>query len=164
MADLDRLVLVHDGSELYWSLGPDDWLVRQEGSRLFIGSNGLRPPVGETLPRGRYRLMLYDLAGEASESSFEFLAPASAPYIVPSVKKAGSTSVLIASPYPMANALFLDTGLKVIKAAQTQPGLQNLNVLWGGDGWREAATYVAVYAYDPRSEIGFLSWIQAIDR
>lgn len=163
-ADLDRLVLAHDESELYWSMGPDDWLVRQEGSRLFIGSNGLKPPAGETLPRGRYRVMLYDLAGEAAESSFELLAPASAPYALPSVAKAGPASVLIAVPYPAANALFMDTGLKVIKAVQTRPGLHNLTALWGGDGWREAAAFVAVYAYDPRSEIGFLSWIQAIDR
>lgn len=163
-ADLDRLVLAHDESELYWSLGPDDWLVRQEGSRLFIGSNGLKPPAGEALPRGRYRVMLYDLAGEAAESSFELLAPASAPSALPSVTKAEPASLLIASPYPAANVLFMDTGLKVIKAAQTQPGLRTLTALWGGDGWREAAAYVAVYAYDPRSEIGYLSWIRAIDR
>lgn len=163
-ADLDRLVLAHDGGELYWSLGPDDWLVRQEGSRLFIGSNGLKAPAGEPLPRGRYRVMLYDLAGEAAEGSFELLAPAGAPYALPTVAKAGPTSVLIAGPYPSANALFLDTGLKVIKAAQTQPGLHSLTALYGGEGWREAAAYLAVYAYDPRTEIGFLSWIQAIDR
>lgn len=163
-ADLDRLVLAHDESELYWSLGPDDWLVRQEGSRLYIGSNGLKPPAGESLPRGRYRVMLYDLAGEAAQGSFELLAPASGPYALPSVTKAGPASLLISSPYPAANALFMDAGLKVIKAAQTRPGLHNLTALWGDDGWRAAAAYVAVYAYDPRSEIGFLSWIQAIDR
>jgi len=105
-----------------------------------------------------------ELAGEAAQSSFELLAPASAHYAPPSITKAGPASVLIASPYPAANAIFMDTGFKVIKAAQTQPGLHDLTALWGGDGWREAAAYVAVYAYDPRSEIGFLSWIQAIDR
>lgn len=162
-ADLDRLILAHDESELYWSLGPDDWLVMQEGSRLFIGSNGLQPPAGESIPRGRYRLTLYDLAGESAEASFDLRAPASGAYPLPTLAKSGPASVRISSPYPMVTALFLDAGFKVIKATQAQPGPQDLAALWGGDGWRESATYMAVYAYDPRSEIGFLSWIQAIN-
>lgn len=159
---MERLVLAHDGSELYWSLGPDDWLVRQEGSRLFIGSNGFKAPAGEALPRGRYRLMLYDLAGETAEASFDLAAPIGTGYALPSLALAGPASIRVSSPYPMTTAFFLDSGFKILKAAPAEPGLHNLAALWGGEDWRGAATYAAIYAYDPRSEIGFLSWIQAI--
>ena len=85
LGDLERLVIAHDESELAWTLTPDSWQVLEEGARIFIGSNGLAPPDGTPLPRGPYRAMLYDLAGERADYAFRLSAPDTAGYALPSV-------------------------------------------------------------------------------
>ncbi|TFG82310.1 MAG: hypothetical protein E4H20_07930 [Spirochaetales bacterium] len=157
LSDLDRLFILHDESELSWTLTPDTWQVREEGSRISVGSNGLSPPSGNALPRGRYRALLYDLAGERADYTFTVSAPNTADYALPSLSLDRNT-VRIDSPYPTNTAFFLDSGGNVTRTVAVKPGSIDLDTLWGDGAWRSDADYLAVYGLDPGSELGLFSW------
>ena len=154
--DIEMLYIVHDGEELCWILEPGSWQRSDEGASVWIGSNALDAP-GPTIPRGLYRAILIDKAGERGESSFLISAPESSVYDLPSIKLSGS-SVVVGSPYPSNTAFFLDSGGNVTKTVPVAQGDVPLDSLWPQGQWRSGADYIAVYGLDPKSETGFFSW------
>jgi len=156
LADVEYLYVVHDGAELCWALGPETWLRSDEGQAVWLGSHGLEGS-GRTLPRGEYRVIVVDKAGERGERAFTLAAPDTGIYDLPSVRLTGS-SVTLRSPYPVNTALFLDSGGNVTRSAGISPGTTALDALWPEGGWRTGADYLAVYGLEPKAEIGLLSW------
>ncbi|MFP4534764.1 MAG: hypothetical protein ACLFNP_03520 [Spirochaetaceae bacterium] len=67
-SELDRLYVVHDEAELFWDLPSESWQTRPEEGEIRVLR--LASPRGEPLPRGRYRLELFDLGGRSGEGSF----------------------------------------------------------------------------------------------
>lgn len=157
VADIDGLFLVHDESELCWSMSPDDWTLEEDGSTVWIGSNGLSVPSGRAMPRGAYRAVLVDKAGERDERSFSLSAPETSAYDLPTVSLAG-TRVSVSSPYPTNTAFFLDSGDNVVRTVKIASKTMELDSLWGDSGWRSGADYLAVYGLDPKALTGFFSW------
>jgi hypothetical protein len=158
IADISRIFIIHDESETYWELDATSWSVKEEGSRFFLGSNSLSAPPSAPLPRGSYRLIAYDLAGEQAEGSFRLAAPDSSGYALPTVAMAGDDAVSVTSPYLLTSALFYDAGGNVTKTAPVSQGRTELDSLWEQGLWRTGADYLAVYGFDPTAEIGLLSW------
>jgi hypothetical protein len=156
VGDIEYLFLVHDASELSWTLDQDSWVRHEEGTSVWIGSNGLRAPAG-IIPRGRYRAVLVDRAGERVERSVMVSAPGTGEYALPSVNAEGD-SVSVRSPYPVNTALFLDPGGNVVGSASVGTGRTPLDTLMRGGTWRTSADYIAVYGFDPKAETGFMSW------
>lgn len=64
-AELDRIYVIHDQGELYWELSSQEWEAHPEEGRIRL----LRLAAAE-LPRGEYRLELFDLGGRSGEGSF----------------------------------------------------------------------------------------------
>jgi len=154
--DIDYLYIVHDGSELCWSLGRDEWQRDEEGSSVWLGSNDLDAP-GATVPRGEYRVVIVDKAGERSERRFSLSAPETGAYDVPTVRLSG-TGVVVSSPYPTNTAFFLDAGGNVVFTTPIAAGATPLDSLWANGQWRAGSDYIAVYGLDPKAETGFFSW------
>lgn len=158
VGDLEYLYLVHDESELYWTLTLDNWVRRDEGDSVWLGSNGLRPGDRGLLPRGRYRAVVVDKAGERDERVFNLSAPVTADYDLPSLRLTGS-QVTLGSPYPMNTLFFLDPADNPVKTVSINPGTSSLDALWGDSSWRTAAHTIRAYGFDPKAETGFFSWI-----
>ena len=154
--DIEYLFIVHDASELCWTLTADEWQRNDEGSAVWIGSNGLDAP-GATVPRGEYRAVIVDRAGERSDRRFSLSAPETSAYDVPSVRLSG-TSAVIGSAYPSNTAFFLDAGGNVVMTVPVSRGTVALDSLWANGLWRSGADYLAVYGFDPKAETGFFSW------
>ncbi len=154
--DIELLYIVHDGEELCWTLEPATWQRSDEGASVWVGSNTLDAP-GPTIPRGQYRAILIDKAGERGESTFLINAPETSVYDIPSVRLSG-TSITVGSPYPSNTAFFLDSGGNVTKTIPVAKGEIPLDSLWPNGQWRSGADYIAVYGLDPKSETGFFSW------
>ena len=68
--DLANLYLIHDESELFWTLKKESWLTSESKGSLWIGSNSFCMPDDSDLPSGEYRVLLMDLGGGTDESSF----------------------------------------------------------------------------------------------
>lgn len=64
-AELDRLYVIHDEAELFWDISSQQWVASPEEGVL-----RLRSLAAESLPRGSYRVELYDLGGRSGEGSF----------------------------------------------------------------------------------------------
>jgi len=156
--DLEYLYLVHDGSELAWTLDAGNWIRRDEGQATWFGSNGLSRPDGGSLPRGEWRALAVDLAGERAEWRFTLSAPDTADRALPSLALAGEDAVILSSSYPVNAILFLDAGGNVVKTADAAVGRNPLDALFGSGLWRSGADYLAAYGLDPRSDTGYFSW------
>jgi hypothetical protein len=154
--DIEYLFLVNDARELSWTLDQDSWVRHEEGSSVWIGSNGLKVPGG-IVPRGQYRAILVDKAGERIERTIVVSAPKTDGYTLPSIQMDTDTLTL-QSPYPVNTALFLDSGGNVVLTAGVSKGRTSLDSLARGQNWKTIADYIAVYGFDPKAETGFMSW------
>lgn len=67
-SELDRVYVVQDEAELFWELPSESWHSRPSEGKIRILR--LAPPVDEPLPRGRYRVELFDLGGRSGAGSF----------------------------------------------------------------------------------------------
>ena len=154
--DLEYLYVIHDGEELCWTLTMENWERRDEGSSVWLGLNGLDSP-GTAMPRGVYRLVLVDRAGQRAERNFSLSAPETSAYDIPSIKLS-ENSVTLVSPYPANTAFFIDAGGNIVRTAPLSKGTTSLDSLWPDGAWRSGSDYLAVYGLDPKAETGFFSW------
>lgn len=154
--DIEYLYIVHDEEELSWTLTRDDWQRSEEGSSIWIGSNSLDAP-GPAMPRGQYRVMLVDKAGERAERTISLSAPETSLYKAPALRLSGM-SIVLDSDYSVNTAFFLDSGSNVVLTAPISSGTSSLDALWPKGQWRSGSDYIAVYGFDPKAETGFFSW------
>lgn len=156
-ADLAYLYVINDAAELCWTLSPENWSMTSDSGATWIGSNGLSAPDGEALPRGAWRLVLVDLAGQRSELDFSLSAPDSSGYKAPAIQLSGD-NLSVGTGYDLYTVFFLDAADNVVKTAELTGRSASLDSLWGSGAWRQGADYLAVYGLDIKSEVGFFSW------
>lgn len=156
VSDIEHLYILNDQSELFWELDSDSWIKSEEGEAVWIGHNSLGT-MDTTLPRGEYRIVLIDKAGERTEDSFFLRGPILTDYEGPSLKLSGN-SIIVDSPYSANTAFFFDAAGNVSRTAEIKTGRTDLEQLWPENGWRKGADYLAIYAYDQKSETGYFSW------
>lgn len=65
--DIDTLYLIHDESRLHWTIDADRWQEDEREEETWIGRNDIQMADYSPLPRGRYRVLLVDAAGERDE-------------------------------------------------------------------------------------------------
>jgi len=157
IGDIDYLYVIHDESELSWTLTLDNWIRRDEGDAIWLGSNGLEPGDGGLMPRGRYRAVVVDKAGERDERIFNLSAPVTKDYSLPAIRLAGN-QLTLDSPYQVNTLFFLDPAENPVKTVGINPGTTSLDALWGDASWRTAAYTIRAYGFDPKAETGFFSW------
>lgn len=78
--DIERILVVHEASELYWELTQENWVQLEYGGDEWIGAHEIRVPAGSgEMLRGRYSVEVYDAAqGVATDSFFVNLPRAEA--------------------------------------------------------------------------------------
>ena len=69
LSDLDSIYLLSDSDELYWRLDSSNWQHSEKNGELWVGSNSIEMPNRSALPRGKYRVLLSNLAGERVDDS-----------------------------------------------------------------------------------------------
>ena len=67
-SELDRIYVVQDEAELFWDFPSESWQTRPAEGEIRLLR--LASPGDEALPRGRYRVELFDLGGRSGEGSF----------------------------------------------------------------------------------------------
>lgn len=162
--DVEAMYIVNDEQELFWKLDASNWTYKEEDGELWLGSNGLSASSWDQqrLPRGLYRLLLVDQAGQRSERSFMLSAPDFTEYTFPSIMISTSGTIELNSSYTVNTLFFFDAGQNVVKTSTLSNNSANLDSLWGDGQWRSRARYVAVYSLDIKSETGFFSWKTAL--
>ena len=64
LEDIDTIHLIHDASELFWRLDENSWQFIDTEGEAWYGSNQLTMHNYQAFPRGTYRLLIADKAGE----------------------------------------------------------------------------------------------------
>jgi hypothetical protein len=176
--DLARLTLHHPDQELYWEMDSDTWRRFRFSGENWIGSDALRAPEGERFPRGRYRVIVEDRAGEKSETEL-FLSPeirglssgplGEARLPAPPGGAAGSAAdgggaageraageAGIYFPFEQGALVLLDERQRELRAVAMEEAIGAGGVPEAAalDRWRsEGARYVALVSYSP--ELGY---------
>ncbi|MHC6203790.1 hypothetical protein ACYULU_11415 [Breznakiellaceae bacterium SP9] len=105
--NLAELHVYHDREGLHWQLGPDEWTAYRQEEKTWIGSRNIAMFEDAVLPRGQYRIVLFNKAGEKSEKLSTFDAPELPRYPFPSLKIANGYYT-IASKYPQNTLICYD--------------------------------------------------------
>jgi hypothetical protein len=153
---IEFIYIVHDESELSWKLDRETWIQIEDEDTFYFGTNGFSTQNG-IMPRGQYRIIAIDKAGEKCESVFTLSAPDTSSFKLPSAYCTNNI-LTVDSPYPSNTAIFLDAGGNVSRTVPVSAGANNLDALSSDLFWRQSVDYLILFAIDPSSEIGLLSW------
>lgn len=152
--NIGELWVVNDDSAFAWKLTDADWIKVMEGSDTWIGASALASPDLSGMPRGAYRLIAIDAAGQRTER--EFRVSGSFPERkAPTAAYSGSL-LSVHSTWPETLALAFDgTGLLIASpGAPAQPS--SLAAVFGPDVAARAAE-AGSYGYDPALRMGAFS-------
>jgi hypothetical protein len=153
--DIAELFLVNDAEAYAWPLTNADWTKRREGADDWIGAAGFVRPDFGPMPRGEYRIVAIDAAGESVERAFtvEGAFPSlAAPELT---YERGAAS--LRSSWPETLILGYDaTGALVAQAAWIGKA-ETLADLYGEEPAARVAE-IAAYGYDPARRMGAYSW------
>ncbi len=102
--DIESLYLVSDEAQLYWKASSADFVVKGEGR---FGVSSMVSAYGASFPRGNYRVIVIDKAGQRAERALVIAPPDADPSKIP--------------------LLGLDAGIATIKTAFNERYLQLLD-------------------------------------
>jgi hypothetical protein len=153
--DVETLWVVNDAEALAWKFTNEDWTKKTEGADDWIGEAGLVRQDYAAMPRGEYRLVAVDAAGERVEKAFSVEGSfPETPAPTPILEKNGLRA---ASAWPETLLLAYDAAGDLIATAPGNDDAFGLPELFGPDAAARAME-VAAYGYDPALKMGAYSW------
>ncbi|MDR0556792.1 MAG: hypothetical protein LBG43_02830 [Treponema sp.] len=115
--NLDDLYLYHDREGLRWHLSERDWIALQQEGDTWLGSRSIAMIDEEPLPRGLYRAVLANKAGEESARNIAFDPPLQPRFPFPSLVIADG-NYAIDSKYPANYFLCYDEQGNYVQTVQ----------------------------------------------
>ncbi len=70
--NVSEIWILNDESAYAWKLTNADWIKATEGADIWIGASAIATPELAAMPRGEYRFVVIDAAGQRAEKEFEF--------------------------------------------------------------------------------------------
>jgi len=161
--DLEYLHVISDKAELYWSLDSGTWSQLKSQNEDWIGSARLSMPANERFPRGEYRVMLYDLAGDSDEQRFtvdaELLEYGEVPFPQVTVT---DRRITVTGTFGWYTILVYTSTGTFVKSFSTQSGLDVENIKRADSALRAGFPFY-VYAYWARRNVGVLAGPYPVD-
>jgi len=152
--NIDALWVLNDDSALAWKLTNAEWIKVTEGGDTWIGGSSLATPELAGMPRGAYRLVAIDAAGERAE--MEFRVTGSFPdRKAPSASYSGD-KLAFASTWPETLALAFDGTGALLSSPAAPVKASSLAEAFGQDIAARTAE-VGAYGYDPELKMGAFS-------
>jgi hypothetical protein len=154
--NIEEIWIVHDESTFAWKLTSAEWTKAEEGSGNWIGGSSLATPELGPLPRGKYRLVAIDAAGQKAELPFELTGDfpdKRAPTLSYSSKE---ESLSVKSNWTETLAMAFDAAGALLGSAAAPNKTTTLAELFGGDIVDRIAL-VSAYGYEPELKMGAFS-------
>jgi hypothetical protein len=151
-----ELWVVNDAAALAWKLTSADWTKTSEGGDNWMGGSALATPELAPLPRGGYRLIAIDSAGQRAELPFTVAGSfpeKKAPTLSYSAKDA---RLAIRSDWPETLALAFDATGALLASPAAPKQSSTLAEAFGPDIAARAAS-VGAYGYEPALRMGAFS-------
>jgi hypothetical protein len=153
--DLESIQVLCDEAGLAWRLDDGSWNVQKDGADTWIGGAGLAMADYGELPRAGYRVVVTNLGGMRTETSFTVAGEAPATPL-PELKS-GPTSIRLTSAWPQSLLLAYDGTGALIAGRQITSGEYALAGQFPA-AVLERAVSLAAYGYDPKRHFGAYSW------
>lgn len=153
--DLECLEIVNDDARLVWKLDSSNWTRQESGGDTWIGAADLAMADYGKLPRGEYRAIMTNLAGQQAVRAFSLEAGETGKG-APSLRLAGGMASM-ASEWQDSLILAYDASGSLIGAREAKPGSTPLKDLLGPALYAKTE-HVAAYGYDAEKHRGAYSW------
>jgi hypothetical protein len=154
--DLEALYVAQDEASLVWKFNPDTWTKSQKDGTTWIGSNTIAMADGSPLPRGAYRVLVTDKAGESDERTFSLVEPPPLAAQSFSVSLAGD-AVSLKTPFPQTQIIFLDSSGATLGSLSLSQGANSLSALLSGQGYESLVASIYVLSIDEAGRRGLMS-------
>jgi hypothetical protein len=154
--NIEELWIVNDESAFAWKLTSAEWTKAAEGTDNWIGGSSLATPELDPLPRGNYRLVAIDAAGQKAELSFDLVGnfpPKKAPTLSYS---SNGGSVAVRSDWTETLVLAFDAAGALLSSVAAPARSTTLAELFGADAVDRIAL-VGAYGYEPELKMGSFS-------
>lgn len=152
--NIGEIWVVSDEATLAWKMTSADWIRVTQGADTWIGASALAPPELGALPRGVYRLVAIDAAGQRAER--EFRISGSFPDAKPPTLVFSAGKLSFASSWPETLALAFD-GTGALLASPAAPDSPTSPAACFGQDTASRAAEAAAYGYDPSLRMGAFS-------
>ena len=152
--NISELWVLNDEAALAWKLTDVDWIKTTEGSDTWIGGSSLTTPEMTGMPRGSYRFVAIDVAGQRAEK--EFQVSGNFPDRKPPSISFSDKKMLINSTWPETLVLAFDGTRTLIASPGASSRPSSLSSALGQDTALRTAE-IGAYGYDPALRIGAFS-------
>lgn len=153
--DVEELWVVQDSEALSWKLTNADWTKKTEGADNWMGAAGLARNDYGPMPRGEYRVVAMDAAGERIEKTFK-VDGVFPDLPMPEISLEAGL-VRAKSSWPETLILAYDGTGALAGSVPASASAESLADLFGADAAARAVE-VAAYGYDPTRKMGAYSW------
>jgi hypothetical protein len=149
-----ELWIVNDAEALAWKLTNAEWTKASEGGDNWIGGSALAMPELGSLPRGEYKLIAIDAAGQRAELAFA-VAGSFPSRSAPTLSYA-KDRLAIRSDWPETLILAFDaTGALLASVAAPQGSATPAEAF--GQSIAPRAEWACAYGYEPALKMGAFS-------
>ena len=153
--DLESIEVVNDAEGLSWKITDTSWTVQKSGADSWIGAADLASADYRPLPRGIYRIVVTNLAGQRTESSFS-LPPAQDGRPAPTLKSEEG-KLRLETTWPRSYLLAYNAAGVLVNARELASGSYEIAALYKAATLDRASSFAA-YGYDPQQHHGAYSW------
>jgi hypothetical protein len=157
--DIDSLYVVNDKAAIDWRLTNANWIKRTEGGDSWIGGAGLAMNDYGPIPRGTYRAVTVNAAGEQAEKSFPVDGDFPS-YGAPRLELS-KRSLSLRSSWPETLVLGFDGTGALIGTSSWTGVAGDLADFFGSDVAARLAA-LQVYGYEPSLRMGAYSERMAV--
>lgn len=152
--NIAEIWILEDDSAYAWKLTDADWVKSTEGGDVWMGASALATPELAAMPRGDYRFVAIDAAGQRAEKAFR-VSGGFPDRKTPSVSYSRSR-LTIGSSWPETLVLAFDGAGALLASPGAPQGAASLAETLGRDLAARTAQ-VAAYGYDPELRMGAFS-------
>lgn len=158
--DIIYFYLINDDEELIWEMDAENWVLHNIETETWIGSNGVKMGDYSTIPRGLYRLLIVDSAGERAESEIYLNAEKLNASIIefPSVNiDANIGTIEVNSRFERTILWIYSSTDEIVKSFAVSEKKISLDSIFESESEKETASYLYIYSYDNNNGYGLKS-------
>ncbi len=154
MDDLEMLYILHDDSDLYWTVAQQQWAIVDFRGDQWIGVSDLAMPKSESFPEGMYRIQIYDAGGENDELLIQLRLPEQFDPIIPTLTIADppSSALVLNSVYQNNLIVAFDGGNTRLGDYGANPGIIDTDALTDIFGSPIEQLILYVFSFPPDSD------------
>ncbi len=155
--DVESIYIIKDEEELFWKINHENWIKSEKTDETWLGSNKIIMPDYSPFPRGDYRLLLIDKAGERDEKEFYISKGSIKPPIDFPKAVIEDKIITIKSPYKENTLWIYSENDELLEICETGTGNISLDRIFKSNKKLKSVSYIYVYAYSSTRGHGLIS-------